>query len=162
MRQQKRRWFATWSVISLGVLLQACAVPQRQTIATEWQGRLSIQVHTEPPTSMSAGFSLRGNARHGELDLYSPLGTTLGALQWSPQTVQLSQNGSRQNFQSLSDLTEKTMGAALPIDAMFQWIQGNQATATGWQADLSSATQGVVTARRTAPLPEVSLRIKLD
>ncbi len=111
---------------------------------------------------MSAGFSLRGNARHGELDLYSPLGTTLGALQWAPQTVQLSQNGSRQNFQSLSDLTEKTMGAALPIDAMFQWIQGNQATATGWQADLSSATQGVVTARRTAPLPEVSLRIKLD
>ena len=63
---------------------------------------------------------------------------------------------------SLSELTEKTTGAALPIDALFQWLQGVQASAHGWQADLSSATQGVVTARRITPLPEVTLRIKLD
>ena len=111
---------------------------------------------------MSAAFLLRGNVREGELDLYSPLGTTLGALQWSPQSVQLTQSGSRHYFASLSELTEKTTGAALPIDALFQWLQGVQASAHGWQADLSSTTQGVVTARRTTPLPEVTLRIKLD
>lgn len=111
---------------------------------------------------MTAAFMLRGDVREGELDLYSPLGTTLGALQWSPQSVQLTQSGSRHYFASLSELTEKTTGAALPIDALFQWLQGVQASAHGWQADLSSATQGVVTARRITPLPEVTLRIKLD
>ena len=111
---------------------------------------------------MSAAFLLRGNARQGELDLYSPLGNTLGALQWSPQSVQLSQGNARQYFASMAELTEATTGAALPMDALFQWLQGINAPATGWHADLSSASQGLVTARRITPLPEVSLRIKLD
>lgn len=111
---------------------------------------------------MSAGFSLRGNARDGELDFYSPLGTTLGALQWSPQSVQLNRDGSRQFFVSMAELTEKTTGAALPIEAIFQWLQGVNAPATGWHADLSGVSQGLMTARRTSPLPEVTLRIKLD
>lgn len=169
MRQERRRYLS-WIAISLGLLLQACATPPRTSISTnnstsavtEWQGRLSIQVQSEPPTSVSAAFLLRGNASDGELDLYSPLGTSLGALQWSPQSVKLTQGGSRQYYASLAELTEKTTGAALPIEALFQWIQGNEARVLGWQSDLSSASQGVVIARRTSPLPEVTLRIKLD
>lgn len=111
---------------------------------------------------MSAGFSLRGNAREGALDLYSPLGNTVGALQWSARSVQLSQGGSRQSFASLAELTEQTTGAALPIEAIFQWLQGSNAPADGWQVDLSGIAQGLMTARRSSPLPEVSLRIKLD
>ncbi|MGI9151308.1 MAG: lipoprotein insertase outer membrane protein LolB [Limnohabitans sp.] len=169
--RMRRQWLATWMVVSCCLLLQACATPHRPTTVTrtaneptlsEWQGRLSVQVHSEPPASMSAAFLLRGNARQGELDLYSPLGNTLGALQWSPQSVQLSQGNARQYFASMAELTEATTGAALPMDALCQWLQGINAPAAGWHADLSSASQGLVTARRITPLPEVSLRIKLD
>lgn len=162
-----RTW---WLVMLMGVMLAGCATPSRngkplsaeQTASPEWQGRISVQVQGSNPSSMSASFSLRGDAKSGELDLYSPLGTTLGALQWTPQWVQLSDGGKHQFFNSLNELTERATGAALPVDAIFGWLQGRDVQATGWLADLSAAPQGTVTARRISPAPEVMLRIKLD
>ena len=164
-----------WTALLMGALLAGCATSSRppKALSTssptsllgqlpEWQGRISVQVLGDAPSSMSASFSLRGNASNGELDLYSPLGTTLGALQWTPQLVQLSDGGKHQYFNSLAELTEKTTGAALPVDAIFAWLQGREVQATGWQADLSAVSKGSLTARRTVPAPEVMLRIKLD
>ncbi len=159
-----------WLALCIGFTLAGCATPSRpakplgaeQTNSPEWQGRISVQVLGDAPTSMSASFLLRGDAKNGELDLYSPLGTTLGALQWTPQLVQLSDGGKHQYFNSLAELTEKATGAALPVEAIFGWLQGQQVHATGWQADLSSVSQGSLFARRTDPAPEVTLRIKLD
>ena len=160
-----------WCVaLLMSTLLVGCATPSRtaksfsteQANMPEWQGRISVQVLGDTPSSMSASFLLRGNAKNGELDLYSPLGTTLGALQWTPQLVQLSDGGKHQYFNSLAELTEKTTGAALPIEAIFGWLQGQQINATGWQADLSNMSQGSLSARRTEPAPEVTLRIKID
>jgi outer membrane lipoprotein LolB len=165
-----------WCVaLLMCAMLAGCATPSRTSKAlsassaeslpaqlSEWQGRISVQVLGDAPSSMSASFSLRGNASNGELDLYSPLGTTLGALQWTPQLVQLSDGGKHQYFNSLAELTEKTTGAALPVDAIFAWLQGRDLQATGWQADLSNVSQGSLSARRTDPAPEVTLRIKLD
>lgn len=156
----------------IGALLTGCATPSRlpkefsansptHLPIHEWQGRISVQVLGEAPSSMSASFSLRGNAHNGELDLFSPLGTTLGALEWTPQRVQLSDGGKHQYFNSLADLTEKATGAALPVEAIFGWLQGQPIHATGWQADLSNLSQGSLFARRTDPAPEVALRIKL-
>jgi outer membrane lipoprotein LolB len=76
--------------------------------------------------------------------------------------VQLSDGGKHQYFHSLAELTEKTTGAALPIEAIFGWLQGRNVQATGWMADLSAVSQGSLSARRTDPAPEVTLRIKLD
>ena len=164
-----------WFALLIGAMLAGCATPIRtpktlsagsptnlQAQLPEWQGRISVQVLGDAPSSMSASFSLRGNASNGELDLYSPLGTTLGALQWTPQLVQLSDGGKHQYFNSLAELTEKTTGAALPVGAIFAWLQGREVQANGWQADLSAVSQGTLTARRTDPAPEVTLRIKLD
>ena len=150
--------------------MAGCAAPSRtakplsaeQANSPEWQGRISVQVQGDNPSSMSASFLLRGDAKSGELDLYSPLGTTLGALQWTPQLVQLSDGGKHQYFNSLAELTEKATGAALPVDAIFDWLQGRDSQAFGWQADLSGVSQGSLSARRTVPAPEVTLRIKLD
>jgi outer membrane lipoprotein LolB len=158
------------AALTLSTVLMGCATPSRsaktisseQAAQPEWQGRLSVTVQSTPVSSMSAGFLLRGNAQNGELDLYSPLGTTLGALQWSPQSVQLTQGNTAERFGSLVELTEKTTGAALPIDAIFSWLQGQPMPTQGWQADLSQLQQGILTARRVSPQPEVSLRIKLD
>ncbi len=154
----------------MGLMLAGCATPNRatkplsaeQASSAEWQGRISVQVQGDNPSSMSASFLLRGDAKNGELDLYSPLGTTLGALQWTPQRVQLSDGGKHQYFTSLAELTEKTTGAALPVEAIFGWLQGRDMQATGWLADLSDVSQGSLSARRTNPAPEVTLRIKLD
>jgi outer membrane lipoprotein LolB len=161
---------AWWLALLMGVMLTGCATTSRsakplnaeQANSPEWQGRISVQVQGDNPTSMSASFLLRGDAKNGELDLYSPLGTTLGALQWTPQLVQLSDGGKHQYFTSLAELTEKATGAALPVEAIFGWLQGRDVQAAGWLADLSAAPQGSITARRTAPAPEVTLRIKLD
>ena len=88
--------------------------------------------------------------------------TTMGALQWTPQWVQLSDGSKHQYFNSLDELTEKATGAALPVDAIFGWLQGQDVHANGWQADLSGVSQGSLSARRSTPAPEVMLRIKLD
>jgi outer membrane lipoprotein LolB len=159
-----------WLALLVGAILAGCATPSRTTNpfraeptnSPEWQGRISVQVLGDTPSSMSASFYLRGDAKNGELDLYSPLGTTLGALQWTPQLVQLSDGSKHQYFNSLAELTEKATGAALPVDAIFGWLQGREVQALGWQADLSAVSQGGLTARRTSPAPEVTLRIKLD
>ena len=154
----------------MALTLAGCATPSQtakplsaaQANTPEWQGRISVQVLGDSPSSMSAGFLLRGNAQNGELDLYSPLGTTLGALQWTPQQVLLNDGSKPQYFSSLDELTEKATGASLPIDAIFGWLQGRNDAAAGWQADLSAAAQGSLFARRISPAPEVTLRIKLD
>lgn len=154
--------------LAASLALLGCATPNRPptaigtTTAQEWQGRISVSVQNNPPTAMSAGFSLRGNAVQGELDLYSPLGTTLASLQWNPQSVRLVQGQTPEHFESLDQLTEKTTGAPLPIEAIFGWLQGRPLSAQGWQADLTDASQGRLTAQRITPLPEVTLRIKLD
>lgn len=159
-------WWATLSAY----LLSGCATPTRPPLRsseavmpqTEWQGRLSVTVVSTPPTAMSARFLLRGDVSNGTLDLYSPLGTTVGALQWSPQQVQLSDGKQLQNFESLAELTEKITGAALPMAAIFNWLEGKNDPVAGWQTDFSGVHQGSLMARRTAPTPEVTLRIKLD
>lgn len=152
-------------VLCAGIVLSGCSTPNRHPSTNaplEWQGRISVQVLGHSPSSMSANFLLRGNTKNGELNLYSPLGTTIGVLTWTPQQVQLYDGNKQQYFNSLAELTEQTTGAALPIDAIFAWLQGHSNSTEGWQTDLSAASQGSVTARRIMPQPEVTLRIKLD
>ena len=164
-----------WLVGWVSLMLAGCATPTTapqslldnsaitgSSPQPEWQGRISVQVQGDHPTSMSASFLLRGDPKNGTLNLYSPLGTTLGALQWTSQWVQLNDGANPQYFNSLAELTDKVTGAALPVEAIFGWLQGQQTQAPGWLADLSAASQGSLSARRIAPAPEVMLRIKLD
>ena len=157
-----------WASIWLLVLLAACATPTpSRSVAQapsdkQWQGRLSVTVQSDPPRNMSAGFSLDGDARQGELNLFSPLGTTLATLQWNPATTQWLQGSQQRRYDSMAHLTEETTGAALPMDAMFDWLQGKTTASPGWQADLSALNQGTLIARRLSPEPLVVLRIKLD
>lgn len=161
-------------LVAAMVLLAGCASPnwpamqdntalgERQNNIPEWQGRLSLRIQSEPATSMSAGFLLRGEAGHGRLDLYSPLGTTLASLSWAPYEVQLQQGGQLQRFNSLDELTEQATGAALPVNVLFDWLNGIPSFSPGWQADLSQLPRGLLIAQRVSPTPAVQLRIKLD
>ncbi|MEY4017465.1 MAG: hypothetical protein RLZZ189_1263 [Pseudomonadota bacterium] len=157
-----------WASLWLVVFIAACSTsaPNRlglQTPSTkQWQGRISVTVESDPPRNMSASFSLDGDARQGELNLFSPLGTTLATLQWNPSTTQWLQGSQQRRFDSMAHLTEETTGAALPMDAMFDWLEGRATPSPGWQADLSALNQGSLVAKRVSPEPFVILRIKLD
>lgn len=157
-----------WASIWLVMLLTACATPAPVRPVTQassekqWQGRMSVVVQSNPPRSMTAGFSLEGNARQGELNLFSPLGTTLATLQWNPSTTQWLQGSQQHRYDSMAHLTEETTGAALPMDAMFDWLQGQATASPGWQADLSGLSLGTLVAKRISPEPLVLLRIQLD
>jgi len=157
-----------WASIWLVVLLAGCATPvpirsvSQAPSTKQWQGRISVTVQSDPPRNMSAGFSLDGNARQGELNLFSPLGTTLATLQWNPTSTQWLQGSQQRRYDSMAHLTEETTGAALPMDAMFDWLEGRATPSPGWQADLSALNQGSLIAKRITPEPLVVLRIKLD
>jgi outer membrane lipoprotein LolB len=169
--------FGSVQRLLLGLLLTAglaaCGTPGQRAPNTDtahlgqnatpvWQGRLSVQVHSEPPQSNTASFTLQGDARLGELALFSPLGTTLASLQWRDDQVHLHRGQEPERFASMAELTQQLTGSALPVAALFDWLQGQAHDVPGWQADLSSVAQGSLTARRSQPLPAVTLRIKIE
>lgn len=159
------------------LLLSACATPvaeppqsaqaqpteaQAPARLQEWSGRISVQVQTEPPQHMNASFALQGSAQAGQLEVLSPLGTTVATLQWSPQEALLQQGREPQRFVSMAALTERVLGASLPMVEIFDWLQGQPTAALGWQTDISQRSVGWVFATRTSPAPTVLLKIKLD
>jgi outer membrane lipoprotein LolB len=128
-----------------------------------WTGRISLQVQGEPVQSFSASFELKGRAERGELSLISPLGNVLGVLRWSPGEALLdSGNGKVQRFASVDELMAQATGAAVPLGALFAWLQGDNAAASGWSADLSRYQDGRISAKRTEPAPQADLRVVLD
>ena len=149
-------------------LIAGCAGNQRATgqydpQREEWAGRISLQVASEPVQSFSASFELKGRAENGELTLISPLGNVLAVLRWSPGQALLDRGSEDiQRFASLDELMERATGAAIPLSALFAWLQGNNAMASGWVADLTRHGEGRFSARRTLPAPEANLRVVLD
>lgn len=149
------------------LLLAGCAQPPpappgNGQAQAYWRGRLALRVETLEPTSYFANFELSGQPRAGELLLSTPLGTTLAQLRWSPQSALLRSNGQTRAFDSLDALASEATGTAIPIAALFQWLQGQPAAASGWLADLSQLDEGRLVARRSQPEPAAELRLILD
>lgn len=149
-------------------LIAGCAGKPRATgqndqIIEAWTGRISLKVASEPVQSFSTSFELKGRPDTGELTLISPLGNILGVLRWSPGLALLDRGKDNvQQFASIDELMERATGAAIPLSALFAWLQGTNATASGWSADLSRHGEGRVNAKRTLPAPEADLRVVLD
>jgi outer membrane lipoprotein LolB len=94
--------------------------------------------------------------------LFSPIGTTLARLSWTPHAAVLEQGQDKTEFSNLPSLSQRLTGTDLPIAALFDWLAGHTANAPGWQVDLSAHPQGRLTAVRSTPAPEAILRILLD
>lgn len=153
--------------LAASALLAACAhtPPESTGAAVEtqsWQGRLSLNVASEPPQALHAQFALQGHAEAGRLELISPLGNTVAVLQWQPGQAELLQAGESRLYPSLDTLAQEATGAALPLAALFDWLAGRATPAAGWQADLHALDQGRLRARRLYPTPEADLRLVLD
>lgn len=130
-----------------------------------WQGRLGLQVFEADGSvtqSFSASFVLQGSAQQGLLEVFNPLGNQVARLQWQPQGAWLEQGQQRLESAHLADLVQRSLGADVPIHALFAWLQGQQAHAPGWQVDVSRHAQGRIQAQRLQPLPRVQLRLVLQ
>jgi outer membrane lipoprotein LolB len=123
---------------------------------------MALSVQSEPAQTLSAGFELNGNPGQGELLLFSPLGTTVAELSWTPEKAVLRQGNQTQNAGTLDQLVAQATGTAIPVRALFDWLKNRPTEVDGWQADLSQLAEGRLQLRRTAPLPVVELRLKLD
>ena len=127
-----------------------------------WAGRISLQIQSDPVQAFFAAFELKGQPDNGELTLISPLGSILGVMRWTPLEATLEQGGSIKRFASTDELLAQTTGAAVPVSALFDWLDGKNTPTPGWQADLSQQGNGRITAKRTEPSPQADLRIVLD
>ena len=151
-----------WAALLIATaLLSGCATPQRAALPGEdfWSGRLAMTVQSDPPQSFSAGFDLRGTPDAGELQLTSPLGTSLATVVWQPGLAEMRQGGQVTRRGSLDELTAELSGTPVPVAALFGWLRGQAGDVPGWQADLTHQPEGRITARRISPMPTAELRV---
>lgn len=146
------------------LLLSACAQAPRSTsgVPGYWSGRIALLVEDASAQSFHASFELQGTPEHGELLLFTPLGSTIARLEWSPSRATLIQGQERRESASLEALTRELTGSELPIPALFGWLRGEAVQVAGWQADLSALADGRITATRHMPTPQAVLRILLN
>ena len=123
---------------------------------------LQVQDAMSAEQSFSASFQLQGAPEQGSLDVFSPLGSQIAKLQWQPDGAWLQQGERITHSSSLEDLLRQSMGTALPVQALFSWLQGQHASAEGWTVDLSRHTEGRITAQRITPPPQATLRVVLQ
>jgi outer membrane lipoprotein LolB len=166
--------------VAAALLLGGCVqLPPRQGLPADLSGRLAVRVDDQPVRQWSAAFELSGNARDGQLNLVSPLGTVLAQARWSPAQAELTTPEGTRRFDSLDQLGEQALGERIPLAALFDWLRGlpwAQAPWTapvdnssgfvqlGWRVDLSRLAEGAVEARRDAApsAPAVTVRARLD
>ena len=144
-------------------LLTGCAQPRPmpENLGRLWVGRLALQVEGQASQSFSASFELSGTAQQGRFEVFTPLGGTLAQLRWGAGHAELITAEQTRQSESLDALLQEALGADIPVAALFSWLEGNPATAQGWQADLSAIAQGRLVAYRFAPQPQATLRIAL-
>lgn len=161
--------------------LGGCASVPSSTAAggDSLSGRLTVRVEPAAGSEgkvLSAAFALRGDAREGALDLNTPLGTTLARARWAPGGVALTTPDGEQRFADLDGLSRQSLGEAVPLAALFDWLRGRPwggaastasappsagFTQLGWTVDLARFDEGWIAATRTRE-PAVNLRAKLD
>jgi outer membrane lipoprotein LolB len=157
----RHRWMG-WLVLC-ALWLAGCAQPMPSAPVEEnsWNGRIALQIDGQASQSFSAMFELRGTAQAGGLVLLSPFGNRIAQLDWKDGHAQLVSGQNTRTSDSLDTLLQDVTGTRIPVTALFNWLKGTQASATGWQADLTGIADGRLTARRDDPQPTATLRIAL-
>jgi outer membrane lipoprotein LolB len=159
-------------------LLAGCATPPPPSLYEGTvSGRMSLQVAASPRAMAShftGGFELQGDARTGRFDLLSPVGTLVARATWQPDQVVLEADGRTIRFSSLEELARRTLGEAVPLEALADWLRGRPWPGAphlpregffeqgGWQIDTRRFAEGFISARRLTPAPEVNLRARLE
>ncbi len=178
-----RRRHAVALVLAGAGLLGGCATTQPPAplsgeAGRARVGRLAVQVAGDSARSFSAAFELEGSAAQGQLTLFSPIGLPLGRAQWRPGEVQLDSGAQTQHFDHLDTMMEALVGEALPLAALFDWLEGrpwpDEASRPlaeadgpgfrqlGWKVSTGRLADGLLVAERRLPEPTLTVRIRLD
>lgn len=162
--------------LALALVLSACASTPPRAVSESVVGRLVLQVSGtdgEAARVFSAGFELRGEPVQGQLDLFAPTGTVVARARWQPGSAQLETAQGTGRYASLADLTHRALGERLPLEALFDWVQGRPWPGlrhalrpqgfeqAGWEVDVSGLARGSIVARRDSR-PAVTLRLRLE
>jgi outer membrane lipoprotein LolB len=165
-----------WLLLTVVLLLSACATPAPDGDGAWINGRLALKVAAtgeRPAQSVNAGFALRGNGDSGALRLLSPLGTQLAEARWAPGRATLVSAQGESRFDDLDALSREVLGEPLPLAALPDWLAGRPwrgaaSTPTtsgfvqlGWQVELARFGDGYLEASRAAA-PAVQLRVRLE
>jgi len=160
-------------------LLSGCATAPTSlpTGGDSLAGRMTVRVDAAPGSearNVTATFDLQGSPQQGKLDLSTPLGTVLAQARWAPGKVALVTSQGERLFASLDELTREVLGESVPVNALFDWLQGRPwpgapSTPTaergfqqlGWVVSLARFDEGLISARRDQA-PVVTVRAKLD
>jgi outer membrane lipoprotein LolB len=164
------------------LLLSGCQtvpqVPAYQARATDahYEGRLAVRVENDPQRSFSASFVLEGSGQAGRLSLSTALGSQVAMARWLPGRVWLVDGDGTHEFDDMAELSRRTLGEEIPLEAFFDWLGGRpwpgQSSAPlsgsapgfrqlGWDVRLDRFGDGLLVAQRLAT-PSVTLRAKLD
>jgi len=145
-------------------------------------GRLSVQVegaNDRPGSGGNASFDLGGSPARGVLELGTPLGSLVARARWDRAAGEalLETPGHERRFDDLDALTREMLGEAVPVEALFDWLQGRAwagAPSTplpeagnvgfeqlGWRVDLRRYADGLIVATRGGDRA-VTLRAHVD
>lgn len=123
-----------WRWLALAVLvltLVGCATPgfdtEQAQVLKERAGKFSVlaQAPNEPPEAVQGSFVWRRLAQGWQLDLKSPLGSTLARLTILPDGATLEQpDAPVQRAASGEQLLASVLGASIPLDVLEDWIDG--------------------------------------
>ena len=163
---QQPGWLRRAALTLVALLLAACASPppakQYGQSSDVWQGRLSVQVASEPAQRISADFFLEGGPQARSLTLDSALGTRMARMQWDASGALLQMPGQTQRFASLDAMVQQTLGSTLPMPALFAWLRGQAVSAAGWELLTLDKAQGRIRARSVQRVPATQLDIVLE
>ena len=154
-------------LLILIILIAGCANRESEKslfepYSSNWHGRFALSIEGENPHNTSASFYLRGNAVQGEMTVFSPIGSTVAVISWTPEYATFVSNGRTEYRADLDALTRRLTGTNLPVAAFFSWFEGKAAEADGWTVNLDRLGDGHLSAVRTLPSPKASVRIVLD
>lgn len=146
--------------IGLGAALAACTTaPTSPDHLPSWRGRLALRIDGTPQQRWQASFVLRGSAQLGQLQILSPLGTTMAMAKWNPRGAWVQRNSEIQDYADTAAMTEALTGARIPLTALYAWLRGEDPPIEGWQIQRPSPR--LLVAQRRTPTPAVELRIIL-
>lgn len=132
------------------------------SVRSFWAGRLALQVEDSDVQSFAASFELHGSPAAGDLRLFTPIGSTVAAVDWNADGATLRTGDETRRFASLDALAASASGNPLPVAALFDWLRGVPTVVPGWDPDLRLLPEGRLVARRHTPLPAMILRMVLE
>ena len=165
------------AALVLALALAGCAqlpkTPPDASAESHLSGRISVtvagDVHNRG-TGGAASFELFGDPQAGRLELTSPLGALVARASWQPGRVMLQTPNDERSFDDLDALTRELLGEAVPVAALFDWLQArpwptapHKKTDSGFEQlgwRIEPKLPALVATRLAAPT--VILRAKLD